>query len=252
VSDTLSGFLLLSEPEALRSAFGGVKRLGPEYDNVNGWRYHEYVVDESIPQVDVDGSAPYTHRLVVRRGFGRLILVSSNYHVCEHFIERDLRPLLPSYPRRADIGVHDLVKRMTEYWTAGANSTTGLLGGFAGLPKDVDASEWDSFNQMYVLGYASSRTDAFSGSLQKMDFQGENLPSSSFFVEAVPLTRFRSCGLRTSSPSDQGFGGGYELLRIGKSGFVSFSVPQSPRERLTRFKDIERLLKTLSKFGIIK
>ena len=252
MSDTLSGFLLWSEPDALRAAFCGVPRLKREHDNINGWRHFDYVVEEAIPQVDVEGPPPFTHRLWVRRGADRLVLVSNNYRVCEHFIERDLRPVLTAHLRRADISVDDLVKRVTEYWTIRAEVSTGNPGGLAGLPSDVRESEWKDFNETYALGYASARTDAFSGSLQKIEFQGDNLPSSSFFVDAIPLTRFRSCGLRRKAPNEQGFPGSYEMLKIGRSGFVSFAVPFSPHERHMRFRDIEVLLKTLSRFGIIK
>jgi hypothetical protein len=252
MSDTLSGFLLWSEEDALRTALDRPARLKREHDNIGGWRLFDYVVEENIPQVDVEGTSPYTHRLFVRRGGDRLILVSNNFHVCDHFIERDLRPVLNAYLRKADISVHDLVRLMTGFWTAIDGEGAGEVSHSPALPTEVSHAEWAAFNHEYTLGYASARTDAFSGNLQKLEFQGENLPSSSFFVEALPLTRFWSCGLRRKAVNDQGYPDSYEILRLGKSGFLSFAAPGSMRDRQLRFRDIEVLLRALRKFGFIR
>jgi hypothetical protein len=252
MSDALSGFLLWSEPPALRGAVERLSRLQEVPEYVEGWHKYNYVVQEQIAKVETEGP-PFSHLLLVRWGGDRLILLSNHYRICEHFIEHDLRPSLPTFLRKADIGVHTLILHMAEVRKAIERSKEGEpVGPIPKPPKDESLIEWKTFNQTYNLGYASARTDAFGGSLQKIEFEGEDLMAAPLFTDAFPVARFRNCGLRHKLVNDHGLLSSYELMRIGKSGFISFPVPASPQARKQRFREVETVLRSINKWGFLK
>jgi hypothetical protein len=253
MSDTLSGFLLWHEPTTTRDVVSRLTRLKKEQGLIDGWLRYDYITDEQISKVDAEGLPPFTHQLFARWGKDRLILLSNTYRVCDHFIERDLRPAIASLLRKADIAVHDLVLSMMDFHLAVVASVEGKSD--ARLPPPLNAEwtvEWQEFNERHTLSYASARTDAFEGALQKIEFEGEDLPAAALFAGAVPVVRFRNCGFRRKTSDEQGASSSYELLRLGKTGFLSFTMPGSARGRRDRFKEVEAVLRNLNKFGFIK
>ncbi len=140
--------------------------------------------------------------------------------------------------RRADTAVHELVVYMINVRKA--------LEAAARLPDPEDKSDtlidppsgtsargqWEAFNRRYQLGYASARTDAFGGDLERIEFSGNDLVENSLFTSAVPVVRFRSCGLRRKEFDDRGYPTSYELLRIGRMA-IFHSRYLAIRERTT-------------------
>jgi hypothetical protein len=254
MSDKLSGFLVWSEPSALRSALPRLTRLTREVEAIEGWHRYDYEVREQIPGLEIQGSPPFTHQLLIKWGGDRLIVLSNHYRVCDHFIDVDLRPALATFFKKADIAVHELVLAMIQYRDYVKQP----------LRQDEDdstpppppnmeaAADWPGFNNYHMLGYASARTDAFGGSLQRIEFEGDDLASVSLFTAAIPLVRFRNCGLRRKMSGEHGFPGTFELLRLGRTGFLSFVSPASPRGQKERLKEVEGLLRSLNRFGFIK
>lgn len=254
MSDTLSGFLLWGESTLVKIAIPRIKRLQRRDDPLDGWFTFNYVVEEEIPGVEMDEGPPFSHPLVVRSGGDRLILLSNNYRVCDHFLERDLRREMQGSLKKVDILVHELVVALSQYRKAAVDSTTaGYRHSEApfeeGQQPDTD---WVSFNSIYSLGYGFARSDAFSGNLQKVEFEGEDLSLVPLFVEAIPFLRFRNCGLRQRALDERGFPSSVELIRVGKTGFISFGVPVSDRGRRERLKGVEGVLRSLNRFGFIK
>jgi|ERR1700733_276453 len=253
MSDKLSGFLIWSEPSALRSAIPRLKRLSGEPEAVDGWHKYEYVVEEQIPRIDMQGAPPFTHQLFIRWGGDRLIVLSNHYRICDHFIDQDLRPTTATFLRKADIAVHELVLAMIQFREFVDNSRPTMDDAIPPSPLNAEAAaEWPTFNTSHTLGYGSARTDAFGGGLQRIEFEGDDLPSVSLFTTAIPVVRFRNCGIRRKTSDEKGFPGSYELLRLGKTGFLSFVTPVSGRGQKERFKEVEGLLRALNRFGFIK
>jgi hypothetical protein len=255
MSDTLSGFLLWSEPPGLRGALERLRRLQKPteaVDVVEGWQEYVYTVDEHIPRVEMDGSPPYSHLLLLRSGRDRFIVLSNNYRVCDHFIEHDLRPTVTSVLRKADVAVHSLILGMAEFRRALEHSSAGDSGRVLPAPPSAEDSQgWHEFNLSHNLGYAFGRTDAFSGNLQKIEFEGDDLVAASLFVETFPVVRFRNCGIRKCLGT-KGMLASYEVVKLGKSGFLSFSVPSSPRLKRERFREVEVLLRSINRWGFVK
>jgi hypothetical protein len=258
MSDNLSGFLLWSEPESVHSAVSRCSRIHKESEAIDGWQLFTYEVSERIPQVNVVGEPPYKHPLHIRLGADRLILLSNDFRICQNFIDRDLRPSLSAVLRRADTAVHDLVVCMINARKV-FETAEGLPGPEDGPdpmrdpPSGPSArSQWEAFNRRHLLGYAAARTDAFGGTLERLEFSGEDLVENPLFTNAVPVVRFRSCGLRKRDFDDRGYPTSFELLRIGRMGYLSFQAPSAVDDRRERFKQVEALLRALNRFGFIR
>jgi hypothetical protein len=254
MSDNLSGFLLWGESTLVKSAISRLRRLAPKHDPTDGWHTFDYTVEEEISGVETEEGPPFTHSLLVRAGGDRLMILSNNYRICEHFLDRDLRREVRGSLKKADILVHELVVALSRFRKTALDST--IIDG--GDPDSQDEGpqpsedNWAQFNLAYALGYGFARSDAFSGNLQKIEFEGEDLSLVPLFVEAIPFLRFRNCGLRQRVLDERGFPSSIELVRVSKTGFISFGVPSSERGRRDRFKDVEVVLRSLSKFGYIK
>jgi hypothetical protein len=254
MSDKLSGFLVWSEPSALRSVIPRLGRLSKQVELGDGWRKYDYVVDEQIPRIEMPGQPPFIHPLYLKWGNDRLIVLSNHYRVCDHFLDRDLRLAIVTF-RKADIAVHDFVLAMVEFRDFADKFQQKQPGESSKppIPQNLEfAVEWHEFNDSHSLGYGSARTDAFGGNLQRIEFEGDDLAIVSLFISAIPVVRFRACGLRRRTLDDKGFPGSYELLRIAKTGFVSFTAPQSKQGQRERFREVEVLLRNLNRFGFIK
>jgi len=253
MSEKLSGFLVWSEPSALRSALPRLARLSNEVEALDGWHKYVYLVEEQIPGIEIPGAPPFRHQLYIKWGGDRLIVLSNHYRVCDHFIDQDLRPTLATFLRKADIAVHELVLAMIQFRTfADQFQPEAENPSFPSPPNAAAAADWKDFNNLHTLGYGSARTDAFGGNLQRIEFEGNDLAGVSLFTTALPLIRFRNCGLRRKALVDKGFPSNYELLRLGKTGFLSFSLPGPLRGQRDRFREIEALLRNLNKLGFIK
>ena len=179
------------------------------------------------------------------------IVLSNHYRICDHFIDHDLRPTLATFLRKADIAVHELVVAMIHFRDF-ASRTRTEVGRSPFAAKQRNRDRLQEFNNRHTLGYGSARTDAFGGSLQRTEFEGDDLAAVSLFTEAVPVVRFRNCGIRRKTMGDAGFPGSYELVRLGKTGFLSFATPETARGQRERFKEVEGLLRSLNRFGFIK
>jgi hypothetical protein len=254
MSEKLSGFLVWSEPSAPRTPLARLTRLTREFDLGDGWHRYDYVVDEQIPRIEMQGQPPFVHQLYAKWGSDRLILLSNHYRVCDYFLERDLRAAQLVF-RKAEIAIHELVLAMVEFrdFTDRTHKKQEAEDLEPPRPPNQESlTSWIQFNDLHHLGYASARTDAFGGNLQRVEFEGDDLVAASLFREAIPVVRFRACGVRRKTLDTRGFPGSYELLRIAKTGFVSFTAPESTRGQRERFKEIEGLLRSLNKFGFIK
>ncbi len=253
MSDRLSGFLIWSKPSAMRSAMPRLPRLSREVETIEGWHKYDYVIPEQIPRIETQGPPPFTHQLLIKWGGDRLIVLSNHYRVCDHFIEMDLRPTLATFLKKADIAVHELVLAMMQFRDFVKQSRQDEDDSHPPSPPNIEsAGEWPDFNNLHTLGYGSARTDAFGGSLQRIEFEGDDLASVSLFTTAIPLVRFRNCSLRRKTSGEQGFPGSFEVLRLGKTGFLSFVVPGSAHGQKERFKEVEGLLRSLNRFGFIR
>jgi hypothetical protein len=254
VSDTLSGFLLWGESASVRSALATISRVEHRTDTVPGWHQFDYTVSEEIPGVDVDEGPPFVHSLLVRWGGDRLMVLSNNYRICDHFLDRDLRRPVKGMLKKVDIAVHELVVAIAEFRKTNTVSVDVRVAPSDTVVEEVQdpASEWEHFNLSHALGYGFARSDAFGRSLQRVEFEGDDLTQAPLFLEAIPLLRFRTCGLRQRVLDERGFPTSVELLRLGKAGFISFSVPVSERGKRDRFRDVESVLRALNKFGYIR
>lgn len=263
MTDAVSGFLVWSDPPLRKGSDLQLARLQELREPMEHWHKYNYIVHETIPEVEVDGP-PYSHLLLARWGSDRMILLSTHYRICEHFIQHDLRPSLPISIRKTDIDVHGLIGGMIEfrkiaaqarhYDTSGEKTQdAGPLTSERGLPvKDEISQEWKKFNESFDLGYAFARTDAFGGTLQKIEFTGKDLIEVPLFIDAFSVTRFRTCGLRKKIIDNHSLPDSYELVKIAKSGFLTFSVPSSPTGREQRFREVEAVLRTINKCGFMK
>lgn len=254
MSDTLSGFLLWGESTLVKTALATITRVERRTDPVQGWHRFDYTVDEEIPGVEVDEGPPFVHSLLIRWGGDRLIVLSNNYRICDHFLDRDLRRPVQGILKKVDILVHELVVAISDFRKAnpGPFESESELGVAPPEEPQDPALEWARFNLTHALGYGFARSDAFSRNLQRVEFEGEDLTLVPLFVEAIPLLRFRTCGLRQRIFDERGFPSSVELLRIGKAGFISFGVPASDRGRRERFRDVENVLRALNRFGYLK
>jgi hypothetical protein len=221
---------------------------------MDGWHSFDYVIEEEISGVEMDEGPPFIHPLLVRSGGDRLMILSNNYRVCDHFLDRDLRREMQGSLKKADILVHELVVALSEFRSSGRYSSEmkGAQSESGGEHPPQTTEDWVRFNSLYALGYGFARSDAFGGNLQKIEFEGEDLSLVSLFVEAIPFLRFRNCGLRQRALDDRGFPSSVELLRFSKTGFISFGTPILDRARRERFKDVEDVLRSLNRFGFIK
>ena len=253
MSDTLSGFLLWADSNLIGSAVGRLQRLTVLDAVAIGWNSFEYVVDHPISGVESEDGPPFHYRLYMRWGGDRFIVLSNNYRICNHFLENDLRGAVQGGLKKAEILVHDLVVEVCAH-------IQDLMKLPSSEPqqmtKSVELSEqaeqWLIFNRTYAIGYGFARSDAFSGNLQKIEFEGDDLSQASLFLNAIPFLRFRNCRLRQRAIDDRGFPSSFELVRLGRRAFVSFSIPSGARSRNERFKDVEVVLRLLNKLGYIK
>lgn len=255
MSDTLSGFLVWTVWDAVKEALSKATRIRGEHDGLDGWRSYQYKVDEEIPRVDSRGDPPYVHSLMIRGGVDRVVILSRHARISDHFLDNDLKPLMHAPLRKADIKVHELVLKFAESGKARLEESTqnSLRDTSFSIEKpDHEQDEWTTFNSAYALGYAMARSDAFGGNLQKIEFEGDDLVTVSLFTDVIPFARFRNCGVRRRVLEDPGYPSSYELLRLGKAGFLSFSVPALPKGQRDRFREVEAVLRNLNKLGFIK
>jgi hypothetical protein len=254
MSDTLSGFLLWGDSVSVKTALATIERLQRRADLAPGWHRFDYTVNEEIAGVEADEGPPFVHSLLVRVGGDRLIVLSNNYRICDHFLDRDLRRSAQGVLKKVDILVHELVVAISDFRKANPGAIEKDDEPVA-LPTEESqdsAIEWMRFNHLHLLGYGFARSDAFGRNLQKVEFEGDDLTLVPLFVDAIPLLRFRTCGLRQRILDDRGFPSSVELLRIGKAGFLSFGVPTSERGQRDRFREVETVLRALNRFGYIK
>ncbi len=263
MSDALSGFLLWSEPLAIESVVSISTRLHGAKQIAPNWRRFDYVTQEPIKRVDtIVAAAPYTHPLFIRRGADRFIIIlSDHYLVCDHFIGTELRPSVAAILRKTNIRVHELIESVTDARTKldSVKPNIGLPAEAVSnmtLPPPIGSSvsfeEWEEFNQFHTLGYGAATTDAFRGELQKLEFSGDDLARVSLFTETIRFVSFRTCALRRHVLQSSGITTSYELLKMGKSGFVSTQIPFSQRAMGSRLEEIELMLNFLHRAGFVK
>lgn len=150
-------------------------------------RWEAYKLASAAPLLgeDRDNGRKFEYDLVARCSGSRVLLLAPHREIVEFFIEHELGPLMFPPLRRVAIAVDQLVKSLTS--------------------KPAN----------YVLSFAHARVPAFGTSLRAISFYGEDLGEASLFRRDLDLLVFFTCGLREAS-------GGYEIVRLGSEGAVSF------------------------------
>jgi hypothetical protein len=149
------------------------------------WEQARFRSDSPLtPEDRLRGIPPFDYPIVWRRSGPRLLLLSKNREVVDHF-----RRLLA-----VEIGVR--LEPVT-------------------IAVDAFVKQTAREPSEYVLSFVHARVSAFGTSLRSASFYGDDVGEAKFFRDGLDLFNCHTCGLRHVT-------GGAEIVRLGNDGAVSF------------------------------
>jgi hypothetical protein len=104
------------------------------------------------------------------------------------------------------------------------------------VPAILKEQRMEEFRQLYDLGHVVARTDAFGDNLHSVAFYGKSVQRAGLIQENKKKLTFSGCTLRRR---------GTDILRLGKDGFISFTISSDEQERQQRFAEVDSVIRKL-------